>query len=188
MATLAGPIIEINEVTMARLQGLVRKICNEAYRDMPECHRRWIDVGDLTSEAWIKVYRKWHLYDPARAKDSTFVYTVVQNTMRDRLKQLRVYTRFTHIVSIEDESCKELEREAPGTAEQAEAEIRVNRFLELASPSLRDFIQLYFFQRQRGRPDYSPFLPEVRRLRRVTGCSTDDFMLCASGEVNAERV
>jgi len=190
MAT-AQPIIEINKVTMDRLAGMVYKICGEAYQQMPECHKRWIDLGDLVSEAWIKVYRKWHLHDPTRGKDSTFVFTVVRNTMRDRLKQLRVYTRFCHVVSLEEDSIKEPERIDAGSAEQSEAEDRVGKFLGLASPALRTFMQVHFFQRQPGRPNFNKFLPEVLRLRRLTGCSVQDFMLCAGGEVNganAKRV
>lgn len=92
------------------------------------------DVEDLVSTAFLKIYQNLSSYDPEKASLSTWVYTIVRNTVTDYYRTRKIHISY-------DEAC---EFPAP-TADQDILEQLADALLTLKEKE-RDLIILHYYK------------------------------------------
>ena len=97
---------------------------------------------EVMQETMITVWRKAHLYNPAKARPSTWIFTIARNLKIDRQR------RSTRMVVEMDDPSQQPEAEPDGEALMTlkEEKARVQNAIESLTPQQREVIQMCFYK------------------------------------------
>ena len=94
------------------------------------------DAEDLAADVFVKVYEKYDSYDDSKASLSTWIYTIMRNTLIDYYRTHREYSEISETIesgySTEDDICNEemlnLLADALESLDERERYVVVQRF------------------------------------------------------------
>lgn len=98
---------------------------------------------DLAQDAMVLAWRRAGLYDPAKAKASTWMFVIARNAWIDKLRREKVELAYAERNGEADLSREEAPDEAAVRMDQEE---KVALVLETLTPEQRQVVQLSFFE------------------------------------------
>ena len=96
------------------------------------------DAEDLTSDVFVKVYKKLDTFDPKKANVSTWIYTIARNTVIDFYRTSNQTLEYDDSILIEDD-------EGESIINEDNLEI-LARALEILSEKERDILILHYYE------------------------------------------
>jgi len=176
--------MEVPQVPLAQ----IAKLARQYYPSLPPAGKAFLDVEDLIQIGAIRWVEFYPRYDKRRAGISTFTHHVIRSYY---LEIIRTFRRAKHhqqiMIPVEDIRTEVMS--APCHLKETGAHQRVEKLIRMASPRLRQFLGIYFFN---GGADFrgwnralSPIKLELEWLIARTGVSADDFRACQTASLRS---
>jgi len=153
-----------HEQMIARNMGIITGRVLLYWRSLPPEVRCHCDIEDMVSEMVLLVYSRLKAgrFNPQKAKLSTWIHTIVENQCLSLLQKHKAKKRGPGLTTgMTPEVAYKLRSPELFIALQ-ESKQAVERFLSMASPSARDFLDAVF-QGRRHKPGQD-VIDEIRKL------------------------
>ncbi len=125
--------------TATEREAIYAEYCDKVRRYISGKLHNSVEVEDLVSETFLKIYEKYDTFDSTRSSVSTWIYTITRNTVIDYFRTRHVHGELPE--SLSDSYCMEddfLHRDSLKTLCDALEELDVRS---------RDLIILRYYQR-----------------------------------------
>lgn len=97
---------------------------------------------DITQETMLKVWRKAHLFDPAKAATSTWIFTIARNARIDSLRKIN-----KPALDPDEPQLKPTEEpRADELRERSERNLQIRNAITKLPAAQLDVLKLYFFE------------------------------------------
>jgi hypothetical protein len=154
--------------------GLIAGRCLHWWWRLPSDVRTWYSEEDLISEAVMLVYMRTAKYDATRARETTFVYHVVENFCKGKLGhfQAKKFAACETLELAEIELAGSFETSDPRDCQELRrSKDAVERVIEMASDAVREFIDKIF----NGGSITNVPIHEFLAATESAGATYDDF-------------
>ncbi len=165
----------------SRHLGIISQRALAHWRRLPAAARSWYDVEDMIGDVVLHVVRVSRKHDPAKARESTWVWHVADNRCRTIVHHYRT-KQYAACETVELTPFLEGRVRAESTLCRRESIDVVERVLEAGSDAVCDLLEMLFSGKVEPCAALDAYLrkdasvvEELRSLVRDCGATLDDF-------------